>query len=113
MLLRCESLEPPMSQLGQTRPSPFYAPTSASANCGHRAALAVGSYVPKAAVSRCSNGCASGVDYSITSSAVDSSVGGTVRPSMRAVWWLMTNSNLLDWITGKSAGFAPLRIRPA
>jgi hypothetical protein len=32
--------------MGQTRPSPFYAPTSASANFGHRAALAVGSFVP-------------------------------------------------------------------
>src|SRR5262249_8019355 len=30
--------------------------------------------------------------------------------SIRAVGWLMTNSNLLDCTTGKSAGFAPLRI---
>ena len=28
--------------------------------------------------------------HSITSSAVDSSDGGTVRPSILAVWWLMT-----------------------
>jgi len=34
--------------------------------------------------------------HSITSSAATSSVCGTVRPSMRAVWWLMTSSNLLD-----------------
>src|SRR5262245_6854640 len=47
-LLRCRISVQPMSQLGLTRPSPFYAPTSASANCGHRAALAVGSYVPRA-----------------------------------------------------------------
>ena len=31
--------------------------------------------------------------HSITSSAMASSVGGTVRPSIRAVWWLMTSSN--------------------
>src|SRR5262249_9266953 len=40
-------------------------------------------------------------------------VGGISRPSIRAVWWLMPSSNLLDCTTGKSAGFAPLRIRPA
>ena len=39
--------------------------------------------------------CAWSHGYSITSSAVASSVGGTVMPSMRAVWWLMTSSNLL------------------
>src|SRR5262245_41643089 len=50
--------------------------------------------------------------HSITSSAVDSSDGGTVRPSIRAGWRLMTNSNFDDCVTGKSAGFAPLRMRP-
>jgi hypothetical protein len=50
--------------------------------------------------------------HSITSSARPSSVGGTVRPSMRAICALMTNANLLDCTTGKSAGFAPLRMRP-
>ena len=50
--------------------------------------------------------------HSITSSAVASSDGGTVRPSIRAVWALMTSSNLLACTTGKSAGFAPLRMRP-
>src|SRR5262249_20787275 len=50
--------------------------------------------------------------HSITSSARASSEGGTVRPSMRAVCALMTSSNLLDCTTGKSAGLAPLRIRP-
>src|SRR5262249_49239065 len=50
--------------------------------------------------------------HSITSSATDSSVGGTVRPSMVAVWALMTNSNLVDCSTGRSAGLAPLRMRP-
>src|SRR5262249_7670146 len=54
-----------------------------------------------------------GLAYSITSSAVESSVGGTARPSILAVQALMTNSNLVDCTTGKSAGFAPLRMRPA
>src|SRR5262249_47670823 len=51
-------------------------------------------------------------DHSITSSAVESSVGGTVRPSILAVPALITNSNLLDCMTGRSAGLAPLRMRP-
>ena len=51
--------------------------------------------------------------YSITSSAVASRVGGTVRPSILAVSALMTSSNLLDCTTGRSAGLSPLRMRPA
>ena len=50
--------------------------------------------------------------HSITSSARASSVGGTVRPSALAVLRLMTNSNLVGCITGRSAGFSPLRTRP-
>src|SRR5262245_51104233 len=50
--------------------------------------------------------------HSITSSAMARSEGGTVRPSIRAVPVLMTNSNLLDCTIGRSAGFAPLRMRP-
>src|SRR5215813_9979438 len=49
--------------------------------------------------------------HSITSSAVASSEGGTVRPSARAVGMLMTKSNLVDCTTGRSAGLAPLRMR--
>src|SRR5262249_45183334 len=48
--------------------------------------------------------------HSITSSARASSVGGISSPSMRAVCALMTSSNLVDCTTGRSAGFAPLRI---
>src|SRR5262249_16136567 len=51
--------------------------------------------------------------HSITSSAATSSLSGTLRPSILAVGALMTSSNLLDCTTGNSAGFAPLRIRPA
>ena len=47
--------------------------------------------------------------YSIISSAVAIRVGGTARPSLQA---LMSNLNLVDCTTGKSAGFAPLRMRP-
>src|SRR5262249_35679558 len=50
--------------------------------------------------------------HSTTSSAATSSFSGTVRPSILAVEALMTSSNLLDCTTGKSAGFAPLRMRP-
>ena len=50
--------------------------------------------------------------YSITSSATESSDGGTVSPSILAVSALMTSSNLVDCTTGNSAGFTPLRMRP-
>src|SRR5262249_28269205 len=46
--------------------------------------------------------------HSITSSARASSVGGTSRPSVLAVLRLMISSNLVDWTTGRSAGFSPL-----
>ena len=44
--------------------------------------------------------------YSITSSAVVSMTNDKVRPSALAVLRLMTNSNLVDCITGKPEGFA-------
>src|SRR6516165_6947682 len=49
--------------------------------------------------------------YSITSSAVARSAGGTVSPSALAVLRLTTNSYLMGACTGRSAGFAPLRMR--
>src|SRR6516162_6780780 len=51
--------------------------------------------------------------HSITSSARASSVGGTSMPSAFAVLMLMMSSNLVGCITGKSAGFAPFKMRPA
>src|SRR5262249_2952797 len=51
--------------------------------------------------------------HSSTSSAIASSPGGMVRPSAFAVCRLMTNSNLVDCITGRSAGLTPLRTLPA
>src|SRR5262245_18019754 len=50
--------------------------------------------------------------HSITSSAMASSEGGTGRSNIRAVSALMTSSNLDACMTGTSAGFAPLRMRP-
>ena len=50
--------------------------------------------------------------YSITSSARTSSIGGTSSPSALAVAMLITSSNLVGWSTGRSAGFAPLSMRP-
>ena len=51
-------------------------------------------------------------DYSTTSSAIETSAGGIASPSVWAAVRLMTNSNLLACCTGRSAGFAPLRILP-
>src|SRR5262249_1791349 len=49
--------------------------------------------------------------HSITSSARESTDGGTVRPSALAVLRLITSSYLVGACTGKSAGFSPLRMR--
>ena len=50
--------------------------------------------------------------HSSTRSAIASRPGGNVIPSALAVLRLMTNSNLVGCRTGRSAGLAPLRIRP-
>src|SRR5262249_41206961 len=50
--------------------------------------------------------------HSMTSSAPATSVGGTETTRSFAVCRLMTSSNLVDWITGRSAGFAPFKMRP-
>lgn len=49
--------------------------------------------------------------YSITSSVRASSDGGMVRPRAFAVLALMTSSNVLGSATGRSAAFAPRRMR--
>jgi hypothetical protein len=51
--------------------------------------------------------------HSITSSARPSSGSGTVTPSALAALRFMTSSTLVDCWTGSSAGFSPLRMRPA
>src|SRR5262249_15392623 len=50
--------------------------------------------------------------HSITSVASNCIELGTSMPSVLAVLKLITNSNLVDLCTGRSAGFSPLRIRP-
>src|SRR5262249_25846283 len=51
--------------------------------------------------------------YSMTSSASKSRLSEILMPSVLAVLRLSTSSNLLGRTTGKSAGLAPLRMRPA
>src|SRR6516225_10844817 len=79
-------------------------PSKTLRQCGHRGTAAV----PLADIMQCSTKHL----YLITSSAATRSVCGTVRPSILAVWALMTNSSLLACTTGRSDGFAPLRMRP-
>jgi hypothetical protein len=50
--------------------------------------------------------------YSITSSARTSSDVGTVNPIALAVLRLITSSNLVGRMTGRSAGLTPFRMRP-
>src|SRR5215471_969363 len=50
------------------------------------------------------------LDHSITSSARPSTASGNERPSSFAVLRLMISSIFVDWETGSSAGFSPLRI---
>src|SRR5882672_12716176 len=50
--------------------------------------------------------------YSITSSARDSSVGGTARPRAFAEFTLIESSKRVGCKTGKSAGLSPFKIRP-
>src|SRR5262245_22600886 len=50
--------------------------------------------------------------HSITSSASDSRLGEILIPSAFAVLRLITNSNLLGSVIGRSPGLAPLRICP-
>ena len=51
--------------------------------------------------------------YSMTSSARARIDGGTVSPSAFTVLRLTTSSKVVGCRTGRSAGFSPLRIRPA
>jgi hypothetical protein len=62
--------------------------------------------LPKGAISGSRN------PHSITSSAKEISPAGIVRLSVLAVLRLITNSNSVACMTGRSAGFSPLRTRP-
>src|SRR6516164_241818 len=63
-------------------------------------------FVPKADILRCGKE----RRYSITSSAVASSVCGNVRPNVLAVLRFRTRSNFVGCSTGKSDGFEPCNI---
>src|SRR5262245_21626166 len=52
-------------------------------------------------------------DHSIISSASASSLSGASSPSALAAFRLITSSNFTVCTIGKSAGAAPLRMRPA
>ena len=52
-------------------------------------------------------------NHSITSSASARIRGGNSKFIAFAALRLITSSNLVGWMTGKSAGFSPLRMRPA
>src|SRR6266481_3309333 len=54
--------------------------------------------------------CSNNRDYSITSSARASSVGGIAKPIALAVVRLITSSNLVGCSIGRSPGFAPRKI---
>jgi hypothetical protein len=108
MLLRCESLRPPMSQSGHSRRLGVGRESACPQIPDMSGRCHIRRDVPEAVVSNRSKAPA----YSITSSAMASSDGGTASPSMRAGWRLMTSSNFDDCTTGKSAGFTPLRMRP-
>src|SRR5262249_19631483 len=51
--------------------------------------------------------CSKRSSYLIASSAIESTSGGTLTPSARAVCRLMADSKLVDCVTRSSAGFSP------
>jgi hypothetical protein len=112
MLLRRESLKPPMSQLGQSRqtntPDEFAAYPLYLQLRLYRWTATNRREVPERDSCTAANAL-----FQITSSASASSVGGISRLSAFAVLILITSSNLLACITGRSEGFSPLRMRPA
>jgi hypothetical protein len=77
-------------------------------NSGHPSAQSKCPLWANSRLMQCSNECC----YSITSSAATSRFCGMVRPSTLVVFKLMTRSNFVGCITGRSAGFSPLRTRP-
>ena len=87
----------------------FHGLMSAPASCGHSAANAYRRLVPRADVSKCSKL----RNYSITSSASNCIETGTSMPRALAVFMLMTSSNLVGNMIGRSVGFSPLSTRPA
>ena len=71
------------------------------------------SSVPTQAMNTCSKLRALAGAYSITSSVRNNKDVGTSRRSALAALRLITSSTFVTCCTGRSAGFSPLRIRPA
>ena len=91
---------------GQQRPSVTFGIMSAfPLKADLRCQSTHGRLVPKAAVSRCSKNPLSKVAYSITSSAIEITPAGMVRPSALAVVRLMTSSNLFGYCSTGSSAF--------
>ena len=107
MLLRCESLEPLMSQLGsKSAVSRFLRHGCFTPALGHSLARLAG---PKSARKRHMHR-SKQHRYSITSSACTSTCSGSENPMVSAVFRLTTKKNRVGCSTGRSAGFAPLKI---
>src|SRR5262249_53591241 len=78
----------------------------------HRALLRTRREQPRSRTAEQSDELATPHTHSIISSASNCSELGTSMPSALAVGRLITNSNLVDCKTGRSAGLVPLRMRP-
>ena len=100
----------PSNSLGLGGKTRIRCVTAAFVSSGHPCRIGFDCFVPIPDLSRCSKLRRA---YSMTSSAVASSVGGTVRPSALAVLRLIASSNFVGCTTGKSAGFSPFKMRPA
>jgi hypothetical protein len=106
--LHGSNLKASMSQMGQKQTLKRVRPMSALPPIADIAERDLDvRFVPKADVLRCGEE----RRYSITSSAVASSLSGTAKPSALAVLRLMTSSNLVGCSTGNSAGLAPRKMR--
>jgi hypothetical protein len=112
MRLRCESLEPPMSQLGHERRSDTTHSSFGSTSTNRLSGGGATGSLERPITDSCSVASDLWTTYSITSLAATRSVGGTVRSSVFAVLRLMLRMNFAACWTGSSAGRAPFRSRP-
>jgi hypothetical protein len=101
MLLRCEGLEPPMSQLVHKRTLRRVQTMSALPPKADIAGRQLNvRFVPKGDIA----------GHSISSSARITTDCGSVRPNAFAALMPITISNLVGCSTGRSPGFEPLKI---
>jgi hypothetical protein len=114
MLLRCESLEPRMSLVGQKlKGSQRAYSVRITPESRHRRRVLALPICAKTGREQVQQTTCTVRRYSIASSARASNESGTVRPSALAVFRLMYIATLVACCTGRSAGLSPLRIRPA